>query len=439
MAIVNSFEIFNLYFDIFMTRSQQINESDDLIGSCFNLLQIETLDQSLVKIIPALLSLSSDNLTSQPSQMSSSHLTVCLKYLKFLIKYSSLKQSESCLDSSVQDESTDFQLKVIQGNSYLMNYKNLNVLNLVKIMFKFRDQSSFKLLIGYYLKLIGVYLEENEELFEASNMNSVYLWLLLIKKHFADHTTSMKSNELNLFVDYIYVCLNNILNYKQRNFVLFQMNSSKTDAEATSHDQIGFNEIFVFICLRNYLVFANMISSNEMTSLSGPLNQIGLFLGDYILSASLMFENLSKAKCLKSFFDIHLKRQLLQSENNSSQLVDALNNKLNSKLNEIVNFEKLSKTKSALEHCSESFMMAFEETSNLVNFKSDKSFCIIELNLNLRISHLMFLVALIVNKVSDTLFAFVCRTKSFFYFQTFFTKKIIIIKECQFYPKIIVC
>ena len=403
MAIVNSFEIFNLYFDIFMTRSQQINESDDLIGNCFNLLQIETLDQSLVKIIPALLSLSSDSLTKSQSsacQMNSSHLTVCLKYLKFLIKYSSLKQTESYLDSSVLDDSADSQqLKVIStGNSYLINYKNLNVLNLIKIMFKFRDQSSFKLLIGYYLKIIGVYLEESQELFESSSMNSVYLWLLLVKKHFADLTPSMKSNELNLFVDYIYLCLNQILNYKQRNFILFQMNSNKSDVDNdnndTSENLISFNQIFIFICLKNYLVLANMIVQNEMTSFKDSLTRIDMFLSDYILSSSLMLENFKKTN-LQNFFDIHLKNQLLLNEN--SIVVEALSKKLNSRLNEIIKFKTKKPTS---EHCSESFMTTFEETSNLINFKSDKSFCIIELNLNLRISHLLFLISLIVNKVN---------------------------------------
>ena len=87
-----------------MTRKEEDeeHESDDLIGNCFNLLQIETLDSSLVKLIPVLLSLSSDNLTQTKLINSNSNqlLTVCLKYLKFLIKYSSLKQTESCLDSS---------------------------------------------------------------------------------------------------------------------------------------------------------------------------------------------------------------------------------------------------------------------------------------------------------------------------------------------------
>jgi len=393
MAIANSFEIFNLYFDIFMTRSQQINESDDLIGNCFNLLQIETLDQSLVKIIPALLSLSSDSLTTQSSQMSSSHLAVCLKYLKFLIKYSSLKQTESYLGSSVLEDSADSQLKIIPGKSYLINYKNLNVLNLIKIMFKFRDQSSFKLLIGYYLKIIGVYLEESQELFESSSMNSVYLWLLLVKKHFADYTASMKSNELNLFVDYIYLCLNQILNYKQRNLVLFQINSNKNNE--TSDDLICFNQIFVFICLKNYLMFANMISQNEMNSFEEALTRIDMFLNDYILSSGLMLENFKK-NSLQNLFDIHLKNQLFLDENRVA--IEALDKKLNLKLNEIINFKL--KNKKTIEHCSESFMITFEETSNLINFKSDKSFCIIELNLNLRISHLLFLISLIVNKVN---------------------------------------
>ena len=72
-------------------------------------------------------------------------------------------------------------------------------------MFKFRENNCFKLLIGYYLKLAEVYLSDYEL---DLCMNSMYLWFMLVKKHFTDKTAEMKSVELNLFIDYIYFCLN---------------------------------------------------------------------------------------------------------------------------------------------------------------------------------------------------------------------------------------
>lgn len=401
IAIVNSFEVFNLYFDIFMTSN-----SEDLVGNCFNLLQIETLDQSLVKIIPVLLSLSSDNLTknSEQTNNNSQLLTVCLKYLKFLIKYSSLKQTESCLDdldstSTTNDLTNDMNLKIINNETYLIDYKNLNILNLIKIMFKFRDESSFKLLTGYYLNLIGVYLQANNDDDEDTNNrqnNTIYLWLLLVKKHFADHTTKMKSNELNVYIDYIYFCLNNILNLKQRNLIKFQMNLNLND---DNDEEIKFNQLFVFICLKNYLVLNDLVSKHDMQLLKTPLNKISSFLFDYILCSSLMFENNSNTNSLDNLFDRYFTNKLLLNNENNLMLMSQMNKKLKTKLNDIVSTAQT-------ELCTESFMINFEQASNLINFKSDKSVSIIDLNFNLRISHLLFLTVLVINQVNKFYFLF---------------------------------
>ncbi len=149
----------------------EIDESDELIGSCFNFLQIETLEQNLVRLIPALLQLSSDNLLSVTTNKSSNSINLCLKYMKFLIRYMSLKHSEQCIEESgtnfdmnnIEFNSNllfDSHLRIKSGdNSYLVDYKNLTLLNLVKIVFKFKEQALFKNLIGYFLKIFGVYLE----------------------------------------------------------------------------------------------------------------------------------------------------------------------------------------------------------------------------------------------------------------------------------------
>ena len=52
--------------------------------------------------------------------------------------------------------------KIGVEKSYLVDYKNLTILNLVKIMFKFKEQALFKNLIGYFLNIAGVYMESNE-------------------------------------------------------------------------------------------------------------------------------------------------------------------------------------------------------------------------------------------------------------------------------------
>lgn len=186
-VIISSFDIFSLYFDIFMTKSQQVtnqlancedmimDESDDLIGSCFNFLQIETLEQNLVRLIPALLQLSSDNLISKSSEEASANsINLCLKYLKFLVKYLKLKHNEQCVEEmsnfDVNDSESnadllfDSKIKVASSEAeYLVDYKNLTMLNLVKIVFKFKEQALFKNLIGYFLKLTGIYLDSEYE------------------------------------------------------------------------------------------------------------------------------------------------------------------------------------------------------------------------------------------------------------------------------------
>ena len=181
-VIISSFDIFSLYFDIFMTKAQTndqlangdgMDESDDLIGSCFNFLQIETLEQNLVRLIPALLQLSSDSLISKTTDSSANSINLCLKYLKFLIKYLSLKHDEQCVDemSNFDVNDSEFNTDLLfdskiraSDTSYLIDYKNLTILNLVKIVFKFKEQTLFKNLIGYFLKLTGIYLGSEYEI-----------------------------------------------------------------------------------------------------------------------------------------------------------------------------------------------------------------------------------------------------------------------------------
>jgi hypothetical protein len=389
--------------------SDEMNESDDLIGSCFNLLQIETLDQNLVSLIPSLLMLSTDNLMSTSSSNTNETLEMCIKYLKFLIKYLSLKQSEQYIQEVTNfeaDESTngfflfDSSLKIKSSNSsYIIDYKNVNILNIVKIMFKFsKDSSSYKILIGYVLSLCDVYLNDDQATFNY-NKSSIYLWFTLIKKHFVDDNSIWSSSsQLNLFIDYLYYCLNNILNYTQRNFILFQMNLNSRETE----QYVDFNKLLVFICLKNYFVFEELVKKNDLNALNGALDKIYSFLIEYIFSSSLIIENVDLRTLQdinkSNFFQPYFNNELLflkEDKFDSRLIIQNLNQQLQNKMKCIL--ENLTNESSL----AEVFMQAFEDSSNMANVNSSKSSNIFHLNLNLRVSHLLFLTSVSAYKVKS--------------------------------------
>lgn len=120
LALIRSFEIFSLYFDIFVTKTSQKfdssnNESQDLMNNCFNILEIDSLEKNLKKILPKLL------LNSTSNESNSIELTMCCKYLKFLTKYLSLKDNEQYFDdkatsSDFDDQNLiDLNLKLLSG------------------------------------------------------------------------------------------------------------------------------------------------------------------------------------------------------------------------------------------------------------------------------------------------------------------------------------
>ena len=121
-----------------------------------------------------------------------------------------------------------------------MNYKNTNMFNLVRIIFKFRNENSFGRLVGYFLALINVCLKDNRnsnqvdagedssdvyEMYLSNQSNEmqfsydkdfVYLWLSLVKKHmdsfetFETESSDVLKFEQNLFLDFVYICLYNL-------------------------------------------------------------------------------------------------------------------------------------------------------------------------------------------------------------------------------------
>lgn len=112
-----------------------------------------------------------------------------------------------------------------------------------------------------------------------------------------------------------------------------------------------------------------------------------------------MFENNSNTNSLDNLFDRYFTNKLLLNNENNLMLMSQMNKKLKTKLNDIVSTAQT-------ELCTESFMINFEQASNLINFKSDKSVSIIDLNFNLRISHLLFLTVLVINQVNKFYFLF---------------------------------
>ena len=85
---------------------------------------------------------------------------------------------------------------------------------------------------------------------------------------------------------------------------------------------------------------------------------------------------------------------MLFKQESSEKLAKELKLKLNKKL------EDITKKSDKADCSSEVFMVNFDKFSNLSNSSADKNLTIIDLNLNLRISHLLFLAVLSVDKVS---------------------------------------
>jgi hypothetical protein len=87
-------------------------------------------------------------------------------------------------------------------------------------------------------------------------------------------------------------------------------------------------------------------------------------------------------------FDRDLSNQLLYKKESSKIVLEELKSKLKGKLQEIL------KQCDKADCNSEVFMLNFERYSNLVNLSNDKNLTIVDLNLNLRMSHCLFLAKL---------------------------------------------
>ena len=362
--IMLSFDIFNLYFDIFMNDNEN--------SECLSLLQLDSLENNLIKLIPKLLDLNN-------SSDEKLNLDLCIKYLKFFIKYLHLKQQDdfhSLFQTSLTVSQNLIDLNLNKTNQF--DHKNLNLFNLVKIMFKYnRDESNFQSLIEYYLNIIGVYLnesktntDENDDFdFFKYDKYTMYLWFLLVKKKF----NSIDSENVNLFKDYIYVCLFNLLDSKQRNLIIQQLKLN------------NFNQILIYICLKAYFILIDKFTDPNQTQ---PINE---FLFDYIFSYGLTISSHTN----RNFFDLNHLFQLSISDNETAKQshIDQFVSKLKESYNDINNLSGKKKVKTICE----SYMKKFEKTIDLKPAVEDDKLLIPYLNLNLRVRHLLFLLDLFKN------------------------------------------
>jgi hypothetical protein len=432
--MIRSFEIFTLYFDIFMSKSLTGNESDEdaLVSDSLSLLQIDSLEQSLVRAVPKLLAL------EDLSDASASNLSMCSKYLKILIKYLSIQQSEHFMDERIishfdssDHDLIDLSLRVAasshQDKKYTIEYRNVHLFNLVRVVYKFRSEASFQYLVSYYLKLIDVFLSESSaenrredessilssyELFKGSRTSEkpcvydkdyMYLWLLLAKKQMESLAERQNEAGLNLFIDYVYICLFNLLNSKQRNIIIFQMSlnmgTEESDEEFKSTKSIGFSNLLIFVCLKAFVSLSEKLNDD-----SGLNEAIYSFVNEFMFNSSLILADSRTHKyvSLKGLFKDYLGSGLLYNEaqTRSKELVKKFDSDLASKLKECEEQasrrEKIKLSdggKIKIKSLAQALMFKFQKALDLKSTNENLNIQVAYLNIGLRVRHLLYLLS----------------------------------------------
>ena len=323
--------------------------------------------------------------------------------------------------------------------NYSMSYKNTNIHNLARIIYKFRTENSFERLVGHFMTLIDVCLNENTnnfkeidsiedscdsyEIYLNDQVNEkqftydkdyIYLWLNLVTKHmdnFQIDTASSSEDlkfEQTLFLDFIYICLYNLTNSKQRNLILFQMSLSSNNEESQANlNSGGFNMLLVFICLKTLVNFHQSFSSTQLKVISD-------FILDYVFNSSLIVidPNSNGSIQLTNLFRSHFTNDLLlkgcSNEKAAKSVIEKMNIELNEKLNECNKLAssnekvKLSNgTKFRINTLSQAFMHTFEKSINFKNLSldNDHSIRVAYLNLTLRVRHLIYLMTFLNKEV----------------------------------------
>ena len=310
--------------------------------------------------------------------------------------------------------------------------------NLVKIMYKFRTDSSFGHLAGYFMSLINVCINDNAhgiqevdssedsldnyEIYLNNQSNEkqfiydkdyMYLWLILVKKHMENFSTDSDNSieltfEQKFFLDFIYICLYNLTNSKQRNLIMFQMSLSTSNEEPQiSQNSVGFNKLLIFICLKTWLNLHQSFSSTQM-------EVVNAFILDYVFNSSLIIidpntkDSIQMTDLFRSYFTGDLLLKGCSNEKSVKNTIEEMNTHLNEKLNECKilasSNEKIkltNGTKFRINTLSQALMYKFEKSLNLKNLVLDNSHSILvaHLNLNLRVRHLIYLMSILKKEV----------------------------------------
>ena len=190
-------DVFTLYLDFFTDKfeptgsSGELNEKDFLNlearSSFLNLMQIESFEETTNKFLTKVLEFKDE---SEKSNDDSFDLNLCLKYLEFINNFLQIKQSqdsdEGLLNLQLIGQDCDpVELNLRKAPDWQVDLtKHELIKNLVRIMFKFSGESSFKMLVRQYLKFIELHLNDELNLgnlqFKPRDLQDM-MYLLLMK------------------------------------------------------------------------------------------------------------------------------------------------------------------------------------------------------------------------------------------------------------------
>jgi hypothetical protein len=392
------FDIFTLYFEIFTNKtigqfsgqendheeaeeelreSEETSANDWITNNCFNLLEIDSLLAGLMGFVPKLL-----KLDEKEAELDTFEISLAQKYLSFLINYIYLKQTY--LNEPINDVATATTDGLQDADQVDLTINKSSILfSFVQIFARFMGHATaFARLISYFLRFVEAYLSSNSDDNSRSlvkfDRDLVYLWLLLSRKWLL----TAKEDKAAL-VEYLFICLNNLLDTRQLNGLLFKMKQISTD----------FSEIFIFVCLKCY----QTLSSRG----DRPAEAVKSFLVDYLFSSSVITHTQGTLTSPSSLF----KSYLDNAENGDENLVEKLGEKLNIvkslyKKKQTVRLE--NEAEFVIEVYSQAFIYCFQETIRLGaegGNSGEMSRQVLGLNLSLRTRHLLYLVGLLFHKV----------------------------------------
>jgi hypothetical protein len=407
------FDIFTLYFEIFTNKtigqfsgqendhekaetaeeeeeekeeaeelreSEETSANDWITNNCFNLLEIDSLLAGLMGFVPKLL-----RLDEREAELDTFEISLAQKYLSFLINYISLKQTY--LNEPINDLATSEALQDADRVDLTINKSSI-LFSFVQIFARFMaNATAFARLIAYFLRFVEAYFsssssssDDNSRSLVKFDRDLVYLWLLLSKKWLL----AANDDTAAVLVEYMFICLNNLLDTRQLNGLLFKM----------KHVSADFSEIFVFVCLKCY----QSLSGRD----NGPSEVVKSFLVDYLFSSSVIRHTQGTLTTPSSLF----KSYLDNAQNGDEDLAEKLEEKLNLvkslyKKKQTVRLENEDE-QFVIEVYSQAFIYCFQETNRLAAEAANSgqtSRQVLGLNLSLRTRHLLYLVGLLFNKV----------------------------------------